>query len=178
MHNYIVMRKSLLFIMSLMLVSLTGCDFLRTVAGRPTSRDIEEKRIMIIKAEEAALQNHLDSVRLAQEKAVADSVAAMDSLKAYGVMINGPAWIGGLSGMELESGYYVIVGAFRERERAENLFSTASEKGYSPVLLDCRSGMTAVGLCPSDDIVAVADSYRRLRNEPFFPEGAWILVKE
>ncbi len=172
------MRKSVLFLMSLMLVTLTGCDFLRAVAGRPTSSDIEEKRIMIIKAEEEALQNRLDSIRLAEEKVVADSLAAFDSLKADGVMMNGPDRIGGLSNMELEYNYYIIVGAFREGANARNLFNTASEKGYSPVLISCRSGMIAVGLCPSDNIVSIAESYRGLKDEPFFPKGAWILVKE
>ena len=45
-----------------MMFVVTGCDFFRMVAGRPTSKDIEKKRLEIIKAEEAALQARLDSI--------------------------------------------------------------------------------------------------------------------
>ncbi len=172
------MRKSVLLLMSIMLVSLTGCDFLRSVAGRPTSKDIENKRIAIIRAEEAALQSRLDSIRLAEEKVVADSLAALEVLEETGIMMNGPERIGGLSGTELEYRYYIIVGAFRESANARKLFTTASDSGYEPVLISCRSGMIAVGLSPSNSLVSISETYARLKDEPFCPKEAWILVKE
>ncbi len=172
------MKKSFLLVMSLMLVTFTGCDFLRALAGRPTSGDIEEKRVAIIKAEEEALQVRLDSIRLAEEKVVKDSLAVLDSLKAMGVTVSGAGRLGGLSGTELESGYYIIVGAFREIRNARKLFVTVSEKGCSPVLISCRNGMVAVGVCPSDSMAEVLDSYVTLKGEAFFPKEAWILVNE
>ncbi len=178
MQYYIYMRKSVILLMSLMLVSLTGCDFLRAVAGRPTSRDIEEKRMAIIKAEEAALQHQLDSIRMAEEKVVTDSLAALDTLKAWGVTMDGTDRIGGGSGTELDYKYYIIVGAFRESVNARKLFTTASERGYDPVLVSCRNGMVAVGISPSDRIAVVAETYDRLRQESFCPKEAWILVNE
>lgn len=176
MQYYDVMKKSSLLLVMFMLVVFTGCDFLRAVAGRPTSKDIENKRIEIIKAEENALQARLDSIRLEKEKAVADSLAALDSLAAYGVTITGPDRLGGLAGTVLESRYYIIVGAFRESANAGKLFDVASEKGYAPVLISCRSGMTAVAMCPADSITEIEDSYRKLRKESFCPKEAWILV--
>ncbi len=173
-----VMKKSVLLLLSLMLVVLTGCDFLRAVAGRPTSKDIEEKRIAIIKSEEDALQSRLDSIRLAGEKVIADSLAALDFLKVSGVMMSDQSRIGGLSGTELGYKYYIIVGAFRESANAKKMFTTASENAYSPVLISCRSGMMAVGLCPSNSIAAVAESYKKLIGEEFCPKEAWILVNE
>ncbi len=175
------MKKSVLLFMSLMLVTLTGCDFLRAVAGRPTSKDIENKRIAIIKAEEEALQSRLDSIRMAEQKLVEDSLASaasLESLKADGVLMNGPSRIGGVSGMELGKRYYIIVGAFRDRSNAEKMMGTASGKGYDTVLIECRSGMVAVGVCPSDDIVTVERTYRKLMEETFCPKEAWILVNE
>jgi hypothetical protein len=172
------MKKSSLLLVLLMPLLLTGCDFLRAVAGRPLSGDIEKKRIEIIKAEEDALQAHLDSIRQAELKVVNDSIAAMDSLAAYGVLMSGPERLGGLAATELESRYYIIVGAFRESANARKLFESASAKGYSPVLISCRNGMIAVGLCPSDRIVEVRESYEALKNETFFPKEAWILVSE
>ncbi len=172
------MRKSVLLSMSLMLVSLTGCDFLRAVAGRPTGKAIEEKRIAIIRAEEEALQERLDSIRLAEEKVISDSLDSFEALGEMGVLMSGADRLGGLSGMELDSRYYIIVGAFRESRNARKLFDTASGKGYSPVLIGSRNGMIAVGLCPSDNIVDVRESYEILKGESFFPKEAWILVNE
>lgn len=178
MHYCDVMKKSSLLLLLLMLTVLTGCDFFRAVAGRPVSRDIEKKRLEIIKAEENALQAHLDSIRHEKEKAVADSLAAMDSLVSHGVTMTGPDRLGGLAGTELTSRYYIIVGAFRESANARKLFDAAYEKGYAPVLISCRSGMIAVGLCPSDNVTDVEASYRALKNESFFPKEAWILVSQ
>ncbi len=182
MHEYAilysVMRKSVLLLMSIMLVSLSGCDFLRAVAGRPSSKDIEAKRIAIIKAEEVALQHRIDSIRMAQEKVVADSLAALDTLKSLGVVINGPSRVGGISGTELDFRYYIIVGAFRESSNARKLFDLASENAYNPVLISCRSGMAVVGLAPSNRIASVWESYEKLLEEPFCPKEAWVLVNE
>ncbi len=164
--------------MSIMLLSLTGCEFVRAVAGRPSDKDIAAKRIAIMKAEEEALQHRLDSIRIAGEKAVADSVAAFDFFKESGVTVSGPGRIGGLSGTELEFRYYIIVGAFRDSANAGKLFDMASEKGYAPVLMDTRGGMVVVGIAPENRISAVREVYERLINEPFCPKEAWILVSE
>ncbi len=172
------MKKSVILFMSIMLVSLTGCDFLRSVAGRPTGKDIEAKRIAIIKAEEKALQDRLDSIRIAEEKVVSDSLAALDSFKTKGITISGTDRIGGLAGTELECRYYIIIGAFRTSTNAGKLFDVAFEKGYSPVLINCRSGMTAVGLAPADRIADVWATYGKLAEESFCPKESWILVNE
>lgn len=178
MQYYDVMKKSSLLLVLLMMTVITGCDFLRAVAGRPLSRDIEKKRIEIIKAEEHALQAHLDSIKMANEKAVADSLAAIDSLTSYGVMMSGPDRLGGLAGTELMNRYYIIVGAFRESSNARKLFDAAYDKGFHPVLISCRSGMVAVALCPSDRIAQLEASYRKLRQDSICPKEAWILVRE
>ncbi len=172
------MRKSVLLLLSIALVLLTGCDFLRAIAGRPSSKDIEEKRIAVMKAEEKALQQHLDSIRTAEMKSVSDSLDAFSFLMESGVVVSGPERVGGISGMELGYRYYIIVGAFRESANARKLFNAASEKGYDPVLINCRSRMIAVGLAPTDRIVSVKESYEKLRTESFCPKEAWILVNE
>lgn len=172
------MKKSSLLLVLMMSILVTGCDFLRAVAGRPVSRDIEKKRIEIIKAEEDALQARLDSIKKAELKVVADSIAALDSLVASGVFMSGPDRLGGLAATELDNRYYIIVGAFRESANARKLFESASSKGYSPVLISCRNGMTAVGLCPTDRVAEIRKSYEALKNESFFPKEAWILVSE
>ncbi len=172
------MKKSFVLLMSIMLVSLSGCDFLRALAGRPSSKDIEEKRIAIIKAEEEALQTRLDSIRIAGEKTVSDSLAAFDTLKAWGVTMKGSDKMAVSSGTELGFRYYIIVGAFGDSANARKMFNVASEKGYNPVLINSRRGMIAVGLAPTDRISSLKESYEKLRTESFCPKDAWIMVNE
>mgnify|MGYP002512948656 CR=1 FL=1 len=56
-----LMKKSFLLLSGAMIM-LTGCDFFRMLAGRPTSEDIENKRVEIIKAKEAAQKARQDSI--------------------------------------------------------------------------------------------------------------------
>ena len=106
------MRHSVTLLLAVLMMTVTGCDFMRVLAGRPTSKDIENKRLEIIKAEEAALQAKLDSMRLQEEKRVADSLAAMQALVSAGVVLSGPERLGGLVGESLPSKYHVVAGAF------------------------------------------------------------------
>ena len=86
--------------MSLLLV--TGCDFFRTLAGRPTSEDIEKKKVEILRQEQEMLQARLDSIRREQQ-IVQDSIAALDSIRQYGGTILNPAKLGGLFATKLEA---------------------------------------------------------------------------
>ena len=62
------------------LFTLSGCDFFRSLAGRPTSEDIEEMRIEKLRIEEERLQ--ADLLKLQQEKqAVEDSIEALKLLR-------------------------------------------------------------------------------------------------
>ena len=172
------MRKSVILLVLATMLSVTGCDFFRMVAGRPVSSDIENKRLEIMKAEEAALQAYLDSVKMVRERVVSDSLAALDTLKAYGVMMNGPALLGGFAGEVSPARYHVIIGAFKTRSNAEKLARKAEDKGYDVELIDFRRGMVAVGVCASDRIAETVAGYMGLRGESFCPEGAWVLVNE
>lgn len=156
---------------------LTGCDFFRSIAGRPTSEDIENKRIEIMRAEEAALQLRLDSLKLAQQVA-RDSLEALESIKQYGGSILNPSALGGLFATKLESRYYIIVGSFRSRSNAEALLVKASQKGYAPALISFRNGMIAVGLCPVNRLQDALESLKTVREETFCPSDVWILVNE
>ena len=49
-------------IMAVAMLTLTGCDFFRKLAGRPTSEDIENRKLEIIMAQEALEQARLDSL--------------------------------------------------------------------------------------------------------------------
>lgn len=172
------MRKSLILLMLAVMLLATGCDFFRTLAGRPTSKDIDAKRLEIMKSEEAALQARLDSIKRLEEKVVADSIAALDSIEHYGIIMDGASRFGGLREDRLSRRYYIIAGAFRDRRNAQKLVNESVDAGYPAEMIECRRGMIAVGLCPSDRIAEAYAAFKMLRKEPFCPKDSWILLSE
>ena len=64
---------------------------MRKLAGRPTSEDVEAKRLELLRAEEAALEARLDSLRNVEQRMIADSLNALDSIRQLGGSILNPA---------------------------------------------------------------------------------------
>ena len=177
MQCWVLMKKSLIILMAAAMMSLTGCDFFRSWAGRPTSEEIQAKRLEILRAQEAIEQARLDSLRR-EKQMVLDSIAALDSIKQQGGSILNPAKLGGLFSTKLEARYYIIVGCFRQRSNAEVLLNKVSELGYQPALISFRNGMIAVGLCPVNTLPDALTSLKTVKEEPFCPTDVWVLVNE
>lgn len=171
------MRRSFILLLAASMFILTGCDFFRTLAGRPTSAEIEARRIEIMRAEESALQARLDSMKFVQQ-AMKDSLAALDSIRQYGGTILNPSKLGGLFATKLDARYYVIVGSFRSRSNAESLLVKAADRGYAPALISFRNGMIAVGLCPVNKLHDAMEALKSVKKEAFCPSDVWILLNE
>ena len=157
------MRKSFALLALAALFTLTGCDFFRTLAGRPTSEDIEVRKLQMLRAEQALHQARIDSLKRQEEMlrdslARLDSLAALDSIHQAGGSILNPSAMGGLFATKLEYRYHIIVGSFRTRSNAEKLLGTASERGYSPMLISFRGGLMAVGVCPCNTLVEASQA--------------------
>jgi len=177
MQYYIQMKRFLVLLLGVSLFAVTGCDFFRGLAGRPTSEDIENKKIEILRAQQAAEQARLDSIRLQQQIAL-DSLAALDSIKQYGGTILNPARHGGLFTTKLEARYYVMIGAFMFRSNAEALLKRAKAAGYEPAIINFNNGMNGVGLCPCNNIVEAKEALKAVKKEKFCPKDVWILLNE
>ena len=175
------MRKSVILLAFCALI-LSGCDFVRTLAGCPTSAQLEKIRKDRIAAEQAAHQARLDSMERA-EKELAEAIAAreaylLDSLaQAKGTVLN-PSKLGGLFTTKLDSKYYIVVGAFRTRAYAERKLKQCNAAGYKATIISFRNGLLAVSVCPSDDLNEVLRTLRQLRGKGICPEDGWILVNE
>ena len=163
--------------MAMSLFVVTGCDFFRTLAGRPTSEEIAKKKVELLRAEQAVLQAKIDSMRL-EQKMVQDSVDAVCEIRQCGGNILNSARLGGLYSTELGARYHVIIGAFKQRVNAETLLGKAVEAGYAPELINFNNGNIAVGLCPSDNIIEVKDALLKVKAEAFCPADVWILLNE
>jgi len=171
-------------ILALVLTTLlTGsCDFVRRIAGRPTTAQVEEIRQERIRREEARHQAVLDSMEQVK-KHLADSIAAreaylLDSLsQAKGTVLN-PSKMGGLFTTKLQAKYCIVVGAFRNRTYAERKLNKCNDAGYTATIISFRNGLLAVSVCPSDDLNEVIKTLRQLRGKGICPEDGWILVNE
>lgn len=157
-------------------VSVTGCDFLRRAAGRPTSEDIAAKKEYIERQEEIH-KARLDSLAKV-EKQAADSIAALDRVRAEGALLMSSGRLGGLASASLPARYYTIIGAFSNADNAARLAAKASAAGLSTVRIPCRNGYTAVGVEPAGKIVDVCANLERIKSFDFCPKDVWILVNE
>ncbi len=176
------MKKTLVLFLALSLLSVSSCDFVRTLAGRPTAAQVEQMRLDRIAAEEARHQAILDSLER-REKAIADSLAALeahllDSLsQAKGTVLN-PSKMGGLYTTKLESRYCIVVGAFRGRYYAERKLKACNEAGYTATIISFRNGLLAVSVCPSNSLSETVKTLKQLRGKGICPADSWILVNE
>lgn len=170
------MNKKCILLIIALLPFITGCDFMRKLAGRPTAEDVEMMRIELLRAEEAALQARLDSL---EQRMIKDSLAALDSIRQLGGSILNPARLGGLFATKLESRYYIILGSFRSRANAEALYTVAKDAGYRPALITFgKGGLIAVGVCPVNKLSDAYSSLNEVKKESFCPKDVWILVNE
>lgn len=160
----------------LVVVMAAGCDMFRKMAGRPTSEDISVKKELIAAAENAR-QAREDSIRLAEQR-VADSLAVLDSMLHCGTPIKTTNQVSPAAKAKLSHRYYVIIGAFGNADNAQRLQQKVDEAGFESELIPYRNGITAVGLCPSDDLVSMYEPLKKLKLQPFCPSEAWILDKE
>ena len=186
--NVTHMKKTYILIVLLAALMLSGCDFFRRVAGRPTSEDIETKRVEIVRVEEQKVreQARLDSIaaaleqaRIAEEQAAKDSLAALDALKEKGCMMYNLSSLKGLSSGELQHGYYIVVGSFKDAANADKFIEKVSKTpDMDPVKVRFRTGMVAVGVCPRNRIAEIAAVIDDVKANSFCPKDAWILVNE
>lgn len=137
-------------VLALSVSLLTGCDFFRSILGKPTSSDIE--RIRLEQAErQKAVKDSLAAVR-----AAADSAARAASY----VRLNR---------------YYVILGAFYNQSNADRFTRTLKSLNYEVQVFDFRNGFHAVGVEGTDDLrVAYEKAYNLLGNDLLEGDFPWV----
>ena len=177
-----MLMKKFILLLAVCAISLQGCDFVRTLAGRPTSAQLEDIRLQRMAAQEARHQAVLDSLdRVRKHKE--DSLATLeqhllDSLsQARGTVLN-PSKLGGLFTTKLETKYCIVVGAFRNRSYAERKLKACNEAGYTATIISFRNGLLAVSVCPSNSLNETLKTLKQLRGKEICPADGWILINE
>jgi cell division protein FtsN len=175
------MKRNLIILLALV-TFVSSCDFIRSLAGRPTSAQVEQIRLERMAAQEARHQATLDSMARVQQH-MADSLAALekhllDSLsQTKGTVLN-PSKLGGLYTTKLESKYYIVVGAFRNRSYAERKLKECNNAGFTATIVSFRNGLLAVAVCPSNSLAETLKTLKELRGKGVCPPDTWILVNE
>ena len=161
------MRRSLAIVSVLLSAALlaTGCDFFRVLAGRPTSKEIEAKRVEILRA--SVRNNH--AAKKDKDSAQQDDGPSTSS-GTGDVTSSG-------TGKEKKR-FYVIMGAFSSRENAERYAEKIKEYGYEPEFFGFKEGRTAVGIGGTDDPEEAKAFMNKLKGQDFCPGGVWILDRK
>ena len=177
------MKRSVILSLAAAVLVLGGCDFVRTLAGRPTSEEIAVKESKIERYRDVArYQARIDSLERVRVR-LADSLAALDAhlldslSQVKGTILN-PTKMGGLYTTKLQSRYYIVVGAFRTRSYAERKLTRCNEAGYTATIISFRNGLLAVAVCPSNSLNETLKTLRELRGRGICPTDGWILVNE
>lgn len=159
-----------------------GCDFIRIVAGRPTSEYLEAKRVIVERAELLKRQqaDSIERARKMEEEAEARAIAARESFQRLSEArkLIPVSRISNLDESVLDCSYYVMIGSFTSSENALALAAKAQEAGFEAVVLPYRNGRSAVALDPCDDITKAEETLSRALLQPFCPADAWILTVE
>ena len=160
------MRKGFQSVFVLLSVAMlvSGCDFFRVLAGRPTSKEIEAKRVEIL---HRAVQQSQDSVKVDRspvKPGVTEEAAE-------------PVRPAGTTPGEKKR-FYVIMGAFSSRENAERYAERVRTFGYEPEFFGFTEGRTAVGIGGTDDAEQAKAFMKELKGQDFCPDGVWILDRK
>lgn len=174
---------SVVLALSVLTLCVSSCDFFRALAGRPGSSYIQEKRARIeqVEARLAAVRDsveraHQDSVARV-ERYVADSLHAMDTLRAAGLLRKASA-IKNIPSRKLGRHYYVVVGAFANESNASRLAARYSDAGFESMVFRCYSGLNTVFVSPCDRVTDAFGAYRSVMRLPYASKETWILVNE
>lgn len=173
------MRKTVL-ILALAACTLLagGCDFFRTLAGRPTSADIAVKRQVLEQAAVEREQARRDSISAVQaaQKAVEDSLAVMAQLSGTPKLTVATRRFDAATTAAIDHRYYVMVGAFADPVNVRGCMDKLEAAGFKAVPMKFLSGgFTAVAVNPTDRIVEAFASLNKVTELKFVPKDSWIL---
>lgn len=172
------MRKCITYIiLTAALLSLGGCDFLRRMAGRPTSADIEAKRELILQdsLKRQAIADSLERVRQARLAYEADSVAVMDTISRLGIIVKSVSDVSSLKNVSFPARYWLVTGAFRSESNASRLVSRLEQLGFECRSVKSRRGLTTVLAAPNVTVRGLFDDYKRYAASDQFNPQVWIL---
>lgn len=196
------MRKLIQTVLILLPVALTvtGCDFFRRLAGRPTSDQIAAMAEAIRLEESARIADSLrravadTSAAQVAESQEAPAVAPAPAAPAPATPAPAPAAtvpaataaqtapaatpepVAPAPSDDLKR-FYIVMASFGKVSNARNYAATLEAKGYPATILK-RGGYQVVAVCGTDDEAEVNKSFDEIRRQDFCPQGVWIIDRK
>lgn len=148
--------KSLKFVSMLLVaaVMLTGCDFFRSIMGKPTSKDLERMKIEAQRQAEAKRKQ--DSIDMAKAQEAARIAAAEAEARM------------------LKERYYVVVGSFKVPGNADRLFEVIRKNGYGIRIIPMKNGFSMVAAASTDNYREALKIMSDVKEFVFCPEDVWV----
>lgn len=166
---------TLLFALLTLASVVSGCDFMRRLAGRPTSADIEAKRQKLAtRTDEHAAR--MDSLSVVQQQ-FADSLAKAETQQAQEevkkVEPEKPVVVPGETVEDMSTRYAVTLAAFSKYKDAKALCDKAREAGYDARLIHRKQYISVAVVLTNDRSEAVAVK-KKVEKEKFHYNSAII----
>lgn len=133
---------------------LTGCDFFRSIAGKPTSKDLERMR-----------QEALEQERRQRIQDSIDRAKALELARAEAEAADLPENVGR---------YHVVVGSFKVEGNAGKMRALLEKNGYTPRVIEFNNGFEVVSVAAYDNYRDALRAMRELMELQFCPEDVWI----
>ena len=158
-------------------LSVSSCDFIRTVAGRPTSSELQAKRdaSFAVQRAAAAEKARQEAEAAAREKRRADLIAAASYFVESHIPMNTKEDRKYQLTETPSRKYYLVLGVFSNPDNAITFAEKVRDAGFGVEILHGTGGL-AIGACPSDDLVEFASSVAKIREKSFCPSDCWVLV--
>ena len=158
---------NLVAVLASVAVLVTGCDFFRRLAGRPTSDIIEALREASLAKDAAPAQD-----TVAMETATDTLVAAEPQVETESPVKTDPKTE---PKVDSKKRFYVVVASFSNPDNARKSLERMKERGYPGDLISAKGGYTVVGICGTDDEQEAKESLKQLQRQDFCPKGVWII---
>lgn len=169
------MKKVFRTLLILAILCVSGCDFLRRVAGRPTSTELERKaeKLEAVRAgkEKAAMQDSLKAVTAGKIEDALRELALMQVKVSSESRFGSPV-------RPLQNKYNVIAGVFRKSASAAKIVEAARKKGYNAFLIAFTGGVNAVCLAGADSPEGFPEMINGAKKDGLCPSDGWIYVRQ
>lgn len=152
------MRKlNLVVILFLFSFLLSGCNWIRTQLGMPTSSELDmATQANLYAASEAASYDSLQKVK-------ADSLALADSLKKAEIPVT-----------DFKYRYHVIVGSFKVQMNSQKMMEFLLNNGYKPAKINFKNGFTLVSAASFDTLQEAINEMHSIMDKDFSPDDIWV----
>lgn len=172
------MRKSLIYILFVLLIlfGFQSCDFLRKLAGRPSSYDIEIKKqkIELALKREKEIADSIEREEKLRLAFIADSLSVLDSLKNENCFIRTQKETGRIAGGSLPARYWIVTGAFRNEENVRRRILRLNSSGFEAESVTLGTGLKLVITSPANSLRDIYSEYLRYKASDLSSPDVWI----